>query len=272
MVNNVVSIWGRHLLTSISQRDVQKYLDSFIERGRAGGTHNRMRSLLHRMFKVAMDWGYMTSNPVSGTKKLPENPEERRWISVEDSKKLLAALDEIPEQWRVSALAVKFLLLTGKRLTESLRIRHSDIEGNVIYLRQEMTKGKRSERVYLSDATMEVIEELKKYRKEDNPYLFPSKKNPGARLTSPRKVYSTAKELAGIDPGITLHGLRHGYASNMLEMGASIVEVKTLLNHKSISTTQKYLHAKDERLMARTQELSKKYHQPANALEEGDLL
>jgi site-specific recombinase XerD len=75
-------------------------------------------------------------------------------------------------------------------------------------------------------------------------------------------MFATAKKLAGIDPEITLHGLRQGYVSNLLDMGASIVEVKALLNHKSITTTPKYLHAKDERLIARTQKLSKKYQQP----------
>ncbi len=263
MIDILIPIFGRHLLTSISQRDVQKHLDSIIANKRSGATHNRTRSLVHRMFQVAIDWGYMTTNPASGTKKLPENPEERHWITVEDSQKLLAALEEIPKPWRVSACAVKFLLVTGKRLAESMRIRWTDLdeENRVVFLRLETMKGKRPAKLFLSDLAMEVIEELKEYRREDSPYLFPGLK-PGARLTTPRKVFATAKELAGIDSAISLHGLRHGYASNLLDMGATVWEVKKLLNHQDISTTQKYLHAKDDSLMRRTQDLSNQYQNP----------
>lgn len=80
-------------------------------------------------------------------------------------------------------------------------------------------------------------------------WLFPSPR--GAGHLSARAVQVSirkAAQRAGIARHVTPHKLRHSYATNLLRRGADIVEIKELLGHSSIATTQVYLSADPERL------------------------
>lgn len=254
--NDMIPVFGRYTLSAITKRDVQKYLDNITSRA-TGPTSNRHRSLIMRMFHLAIEWDYLTENPCFGIRKHKENPAREVFLNPEEIGRLLTALEQIPQ--RVSACAVKFLIATGKRLKESMQLTwdNIDLEEKIAYLHQDTTKGSKAERVILNALAMETVEELKIYRIEGNPHVFPGN-GPGGRLVTPCRVYSTAKKMAGLNKKIRLHDLRHSFASNMLSCGASLYEVQKLLGHKDAAMTQRYAHLADSTLRERSESMSTK--------------
>jgi integrase/recombinase XerD len=85
---------------------------------------------------------------------------------------------------------------------------------------------------------------------KQNPWLFPSR-GQGGRLT-PRRFAQLLEEAAlaaGVDPGkVSPHVLRHAFATHLLEGGADLRVVQTLLGHADIATTQIYTHVTEGRL------------------------
>ena len=249
--NDMIPIFGRYTLSAITKRDVQKYLDSITNRA-TGPTSNRHRSLIMRMFHLAIEWDYLSINPCQGIRKHKENPAREIFLNPEEIGRLLNALDTIPQ--RVSACAVKFLVATGKRLKESMMLTWDsiDMEEKIAYLHQDNTKGSKSERVILNALAIDILEELKTYRQEGNPHVFPGN-GPKGRMVTPCKVYFTAKKKAGLSKKVRLHDLRHSFASNMLSCGASLYEVQKLLGHKDAAMTQRYAHLADSTLRERSE-------------------
>lgn len=244
--NEMVPTFGKLPLSAITKRDCQRYLDAVVSRA-SGPTANRHRSLLMRILNLAVEWDFLADNPAKGIRKHKENPSREVFLSVEEIKLLLMALNNSPE--RVSACAVKFLIATGKRLSESMCLTWDDVdlEGRIAYLREDTTKGGKAERVFLNDLAMEALKDVAKHQQGGNPHVFPGPGKTG-RLLSPRRVYNKAKKEAGIAASVRLHDLRHTFASHLIGNGASIFEVQKILSHKSPAMTQRYAHLADDTL------------------------
>ncbi len=103
-------------------------------------------------------------------------------------------------------------------------------------------KGQKDRLIPLSKTLLNV---LRRYWTIDQPkdYLFPGRK-PGAHLcaSSVQRRFKTAKELAGISKKVSIHGLRHAYATHQLERGLPVHTLSVYLGHNDISTTLRYLH------------------------------
>ena len=116
-------------------------------------------------------------------------------------------------------------------------------------------KGGRERYVPLDPTVDEAIQEYLKSRTSEIPELFVSKK--GGALT-PRAIQFMVKkyaEQARIDKNVTPHKLRHTCATHLLQEGAHLVSIQKLLGHKSLTTTQIYLHI----TIADLKELSKQH-------------
>lgn len=245
--NELFQVFGRYTLSAISKRDCQKYLDSVAMRA-SGPTANRHRSLLMRMFNLAIQWDFMEGdNPLSGIHKHKENPAREVFLSEEEIHLLIQALSQMTE--RISACAVLFLISSGKRLTEAMSITYDDLDmdNRIAYLRQDTTKGGKPERVFLNDLAMSALEEVAGYRQAGNPHVFPGSGKSG-RLLSPKRTFNLAKKMAGIDRAVRLHDLRHTFASHLISNGASLYEVQKLLGHKDATMTQRYAHLAEDTL------------------------
>lgn len=158
---------------------------------------------------------------------------------------------------------------TGLRVSELTNLQKEDIN----LKKDEFTisgKGKKRRVVFLSEQAKHWIGIYLKKRKDLNPYLFISHdKRTGRQLTakgeaddhplSQRSVQRLVKKYtkaAGITKDVTPHTLRHSYATDLLQNGADIRSVQSMLGHSSITTTQIYTHITDAQL----KKVHKKYH------------
>jgi len=128
----------------------------------------------------------------------------------------------------------------GLRLTEVLRLRVTDIDSSRMTIRVEQGKGGKDRYTVLS---RRLLEALRAYWTSARPstWLFPSAET-GQPLhpTALQKAYQMAKLRAGITKPGGIHGLRHAFATHLLEAGVDIHTIQRLLGHGYISTTTRY--------------------------------
>jgi integrase/recombinase XerD len=150
----------------------------------------------------------------------------------------------------VSNLKHKAILFTaysaGLRVSEvtTLQLNHIDSDRMQIYIK--CAKGKKDRYAGLSPLVLDVLRE---YIKQSKPrplkYIFEGMQ-PGIAYSdrSAQKVFENAKNKARITKEITFHGLRHSFATHLLEKGVDVKYIQELLGHFNIKTTQRYLHEK----------------------------
>ena len=129
----------------------------------------------------------------------------------------------------------------GLRLNEVLHLRVPDIDSARMTIRVEQGKGGKDRYTLLSP---HLLAALRTYWRVARPstWLFPSAR--GLRPMDPsalQRVYQTAKLRAGITKPGGIHGLRHAFATHLLEAGVDLHTIQRLLGHGHISTTTRYL-------------------------------
>ena len=143
----------------------------------------------------------------------------------------------------------------GLRVSEIAHLRVRHIDSDQMTLRVEQGKGNKDRYTLLSKR---LLVELRCYWLTCRPreYLFPSR-TPGRPMdpTTAQKLYYKAKAKAGITKRVGIHGLRHAFATHLLEGGADIHTIQRLLGHRSISTTLVYFHLAQSHLTANTSPL-----------------
>lgn len=227
----------------------------------APSTVARKASALRQYFGFAMDEGFRGDDP-SGA--LP-NPRTRRPLPKVMSHEAVDALFERAELEASSDKPAAVRQLALLELLYGSGLRASELVGlPMVALPRDaplMTikgKGGVSRMVPISDRAREALARWLELRPKDPPsaYLFPSrpKKAGGTQHLSRVRLFQMLKELsvrAGLDPaGISPHVLRHAFATHLLEGGADLRMLQTLLGHADIATTQIYTHVDAARLVA----------------------
>jgi len=181
---------------------------------------------------------------------------ERNKGNVTKNKKLIAYRDRS---------ILELLFSTGLRVSELAKLKIDKVN----LKKDEFTvtgKGRKSRIVFLSEQAKYWIGQYLKARSDLNPFLFIShekrkKKDVSApdKPITPRSIQRIVQKyakIAGITKPVSPHTLRHSFATDLLQNGADIRSVQTLLGHASITTTQIYTHITDKEL----RNIHKKFH------------
>lgn len=173
-----------------------------------------------------------------------KRPRARKTLPVVLSRQ--EALDMIRFTPNLKHRAILSLLYsTGLRLSEVLHLKPGDIDAQRGVIRVVDGKGKKSREVSIPAS---LINLLRHYYRNYRPsvYLFEGQV-PGSlySATSMRHIVGNAARRIGLSKRITVHTLRHSYASHMLEAGVNLKRLQMLLGHNSMKTTSGYLHLCD---------------------------
>ena len=130
----------------------------------------------------------------------------------------------------------------GLRVSEVVRLKVEDLDSDRGLMRIYRAKGRKDRYVLLSEVALEAV---RLYWKCFRPelWLFPGARQ-GKHLTtrSVQKVLNNAVREAGISKHVTVHTLRHSYATHLLEDGTDLRYVQELLGHRRPETTMVYTH------------------------------
>jgi len=144
------------------------------------------------------------------------------------------------------------LMLTysaGLRVGELIRLRPEDIDSKRMLIHVKCAKGRKDRYSLLSNATLKTLRE---YWQQYKPLklLFPGPdKERHITIRTAQRVFEVACERAGVKKQVTIHSLRHSFATHLLENGIDLRYIQELLGHKSSKTTEIYTHVSNRDFM-----------------------
>lgn len=163
-------------------------------------------------------------------------------LSVQEIKRLFEATDNAKHQ-----LMLKLCYGMGLRVSEIVNLKISDIDSDRMQVLISRGKGKKDRYVNLPKSVLNSLHEYYKIYKPKE-YLFEGLYGGAYAKRSAQSVFKEAMRKAKINKEIGIHGLRHSYATHLLEMGTDISLIQKLLGHNNIKTTLLYTHVSDKTL------------------------
>jgi len=206
---------------------------------------NELVNLSH-MFKMAVRWRYVDHNVVAMVEKPRVIKNPPRFLNCEDVDRLL----ETAQGYYIYPLLVT-ALHTGMRKSELLNLKWSDInfEHRTVTVQSKPdwhTKNYKSRTLQLTPVLYSVLKEHEQEQRGlgvKSDYVFTYKGN--RLLDGIKKSLRTVVKRAGLE-GVTLHTLRHTFASQLVMAGVTLREVQELMGHQSFETTLQYAHLSED--------------------------
>ncbi|MDX3909717.1 MAG: tyrosine-type recombinase/integrase [Sphingobium sp.] len=221
----------------------------------SGSTVARKASALRGFYAFLQEEGFRPDNPATALPRPALQRSLPKILSGADIDRIFAVIEErltaanpSPQDLRLSAM-IELLYGSGLRATElvSLPRRALATDRPFLILRG---KGGRERMVPISDRARAAVANWSALVPSDALWLFPSGKSHLSRI----RLYQMVKDLAaasGIAPErVSPHVLRHAFATHLLEGGADLRALQTMLGHADIGTTQIYTHVESARLVA----------------------
>ena len=235
--------WHRYILPTMGSKRVDAVTKPEITSLHASlaakpATANQVRALLSKAFNLAIDWGWRTgANPVAGVKRYKIRQRELILTPAQLAAMDTALTDLVSRGLlrRQFADLFRLLALTGCRLNEIMSARRDwiDMERRLLLL-PDSKVGQR--RIPLPAHAIDIISAM-----PPNKWLIPGKIG-GSHMTQPHTAWDRVVEHAGLPPETRIHDLRHTAGSIGHRSGLSQRQIAELLGHRSLATTERYLH------------------------------
>ncbi|WCT72277.1 tyrosine recombinase [Sphingomonas naphthae] len=238
-------------LGAAAPADLQRLAGGWDELARS--TVSRKASALRRFFGFLAEEGLRADDPSDALprpgagrplpKILGHSDVDRLFAEIEDRR----ARDETPQTLRLSAF-IELLYGSGLRASELVSLpRHAFRRDQPFLILRG--KGGRERLVPVSDRARAAVAAWAAHVAEDQPWLFPSGKSHMSRVRLFQLVKALAAD-AGVPPDrVSPHVLRHAFATHLLEGGADLRALQTMLGHADIATTEIYTHVDSSRLI-----------------------
>ena len=245
----------------VKVKDIEEFLDRLAENGLSARSRARILTTIRTFFKFLTYTRRLKENPLSliespkFEKKLPQT------LTFDEVEALLSQPNSKTARGIRDTAILELLYATGMRVSELVHLKLNQLYLEEGYIQVVGKRGK--ERIIpIGSRAKEALDKyLHKVRPQllkgkSSPYLFIGYKGRPLTRQGLWEIIKKYTRQAGIFKEISPHTLRHSFATHLLEGGADLRAVQTMLGHASITTTQIYTHVTKEHL----REVYAKFH------------
>jgi len=259
--NHLFPVFGDMPLDGITRADIARFMQEKKQAGYMSSTCNRLLARLKASLAYAQEIELikLDQNPARGFRQFREPPHRDRFLSREEAQRLIIEVSASGSP--MLKFIIPFLLVTGARKSEAILAQwsHVDFESKTWVV--PVSKNGRPRYIPLSEGALKILEKTRQFTLEKygiSPFIFPNITT-GKPYTQIFYPWDVARKKAGL-PDVRIHDLRHSFASALVNEGMTLYDVKELLGHANIATTQRYAHLSRERLMEAASKAGAHYH------------
>ena len=255
---------GIHPL-DVSLEDLEHFLASLHDRQIQPRSQARMLSGIRAFYRYLVLDGHLEADPTLLLESPKIGMHLPEVLSVEEIDLLIKTIDLSSREGQRNRAIIETMYSCGLRVSEACNLKISDLYLNEDFIKVE-GKGSKQRLVPISERAIAEIMDYMVYRAEipikpgHEDYLFVSalRKSRLSRITLFHIITELAEQ-AGIKKTISPHTLRHSFATHLLEGGANLRVIQSMLGHEDIGTTEIYTHIDVHRLRSEIIE-----HHPRN--------
>lgn len=196
---------------------------------------NYYNSVIRFMYEVTMD-------KLINKKQLPMY-RKRRKVKDVLTKEELSTFFNACDNYMYKTI---FMLIygSGLRVSEAVNLRIEDIDSRKMRIFVRKGKGEKERYTVLPQTSLEMLRKYYQMYKPKHPggYLFLNREGNPLTTERTRVFFRRYRRKAKIDEKFVVHSLRHSFATDLIERGATIIEVKELMGHSNIRSTMEYIH------------------------------
>ena len=234
---DIMKYFGTKALEDITTEELREYLLNYLKEERKLGDRsiNYYNSVIRFIYEVTLD-------KVLNKKQLPMRKRKKTVYKVL-TKKELSTFFNCVDNFKYKTI---FMLAygSGLRIGEIVNLRVEDIDSKNMRIFVREGKGNKERYTILSKQSLEMLRTYwGKYRpNKRRGRIFLGETGQAITVGVIREHFRKYRRKAKINEKVTLHTLRHNFATNLIENGATLIQVKELMGHSNIRSTMEYVH------------------------------
>ena len=251
-------------IVNVDATQVKQYISYLYDKGNSATTRNRRLTAIKIFYKyLGQEEDFAIDYKIFNIKRAKTQPREAYYLDENNTELLVLRTKKI----RYKALII-FILTNGARFSDIVQVKVDDVlnpkgydrKGNPIYYVKVIGKRNKERKLFIDnehyDTRNVLIEYINTERKQiiertgsKTDLLFISNDGNELNRNNFNKTLKICAKKAGIErwKDIHPHTLRHTFATRLLDEGHTIAEVRDLMGHDSIATTNAYVHSSEER-------------------------
>ena len=240
---DIMRYYGEKQLEEVTTEELREFLLKYLkdERKLSDSSINNYNSVIRFIYEVTLD-------KLLNKRQLPMRKKKKTVYKVL-TKEELSAFFNVCDNFKFKTI---FMLVygSGLRIGEVANLRVEDIDSKNMRIFVREGKGNKERYTILPKQSLEMLREYwRKYRQNKRRgRIFLSESGKAITVGVIREHFRKYRRKAKINEKATLHTLRHNFATDLIERGATLIQVKELMGHSNIRSTMAYIHVANVKL------------------------